>query len=44
MSSIHAVNALCVPFAQSFYEWWYNESAQTINFVTEVFTSGTLRQ
>ena len=28
----------------AFRDWWYVESTQTINFVTEVFTSGTLRQ
>eukprot|EP00775_Hariotina_reticulata_P009149 gene9149-9317_t len=27
-----------------FYDWWYDCSNQTINFITEYFTSGTLRQ
>eukprot|EP00877_Chromochloris_zofingiensis_P014292 jgi/Chrzof1/9116/Cz03g36170.t1 len=28
----------------SFYDWWYDAKHQTINFITEYFTSGTLRQ
>jgi hypothetical protein len=28
----------------SFHDWWYSPKQQTINFITEVFTSGTLRQ
>ncbi len=25
-------------------DWWYDAHGQTINFITEYFTSGTLRQ
>ena len=28
----------------SFFDWWYNEKQGTLNFITEVFCSGTLRQ
>lgn len=26
------------------YDWWHDARSQTINFITEYFTSGTLRQ
>eukprot|EP00955_Chlamydomonas_euryale_P008147 86396-Chlamydomonas_euryale.AAC.15 len=28
----------------SFYDSWHDQKAATVNFVTELFTSGTLRQ
>eukprot|EP00798_Chlamydomonas_sp_ICE-L_P013240 gene13240-19076_t len=28
----------------SFHAWWYSPQSETINFITEYFTSGTLRQ
>lgn len=28
----------------SFHAWWYDQQNQTINFITEIFTHGTLRQ
>ena len=28
----------------TFQDWWYNDSQRTINFITEVCPSGTLRQ
>ena len=28
----------------SFHDWWFNEKGGTLNFITEVFSSGTLRQ
>lgn len=27
-----------------FYAWWFDARHQTLNFLTELFTSGTLRQ
>ena len=28
----------------TFYDYWVNEEDQTVSFITELFTSGTLRQ
>jgi len=28
----------------AFYDWWYNPKQETMNFITELLTSGTLRQ
>jgi WNK lysine deficient protein kinase len=28
----------------SFHDWWYDAKHLTINFITEYFTSGNLRQ
>lgn len=28
----------------SFHDWWYNPKLRTVNFITEIFLSGTLRQ
>lgn len=26
------------------YDWWHDAPSETVNFITELFTSGTLRQ
>ena len=28
----------------TFYDWWFDPRSQCVNFITEYFTSGTLRQ
>lgn len=35
---------LHAPTAQSFYDSWLDQKNLTVNFITELFTSGTLRQ
>ncbi|WIA19631.1 hypothetical protein OEZ85_005568 [Tetradesmus obliquus] len=43
-SEIHVLKSLKHRNIMSFFDWWYDGSSQTINFITEYFTSGNLRQ
>ncbi len=44
MSEIHVLKSLTHKNVIKFYDWWYDSHKQNINFITEYFTSGTLRQ
>jgi len=41
---IHVLQNLKHKNIISFYDWWYDPRTRTISFITELFTSGTLRQ
>lgn len=43
-AEIRVLRALKHKNIMSFYHYWHDEKSQTINFITELFTSGTLRQ
>lgn len=43
-AEIHVLKSLKHRNIMSFFDWWYDGSSQTINFITEYFTSGNLRQ
>ena len=32
------------PYLRRFYAWWYDKGNLHINFITELFTAGNLRQ
>ena len=43
-AEIRVLKALKHKNIMSFYDSWYEARTGTINFITELFTSGTLRQ
>jgi WNK lysine deficient protein kinase len=43
-AEIRVLKALKHKNIMSFYDWWYDARAHQVNFITELFTSGTLRQ
>lgn len=43
-SEIHLLKTLKHSNIMKFYTWWVDTNNRNINFVTEMFTSGTLRQ
>ena len=44
LAEIRVLKALKHKNIMSFYKWWYNEERRQINFISELFSSGTLRQ
>jgi WNK lysine deficient protein kinase len=43
-AEIRVLKALKHKNIMSFYDSWYEPKTCTVNFITELFTSGTLRQ
>jgi WNK lysine deficient protein kinase len=43
-AEIRVLKALKHKNIMSFYDWWYDPASRHVNFITELFTSGTLRQ
>jgi len=44
LAEIRVLKTLKHKNIMSFYKWWYNEEKGQINFISELFSSGTLRQ
>ncbi len=44
LAEIRVLRALKHKNIMSFYKWWYNEKKGQVNFISEMFASGTLRQ
>lgn len=44
LAEIRVLRALKHKNIMSFYKWWYNEQKGQVNFISEMFASGTLRQ
>lgn len=43
-SEVHLLNTLHHPSIMKFYTSWIDADRTTFNFITEMFTSGTLRE
>jgi WNK lysine deficient protein kinase len=44
LAEIRVLKALKHKNIMSFYKWWYNEKLGEVNFISEMFASGTLRR
>ena len=44
LAEIRVLKALKHKNIMSFYKWWYNEDKAQVNFISEMFASGTLRR
>lgn len=44
LAEIRVLKALKHKNIMSFYKWWYNEKKGEVNFISEMFASGTLRR
>jgi len=44
LAEIRVLKALKHKNIMSFYKWWYNEDKLQVNFISEMFASGTLRR
>lgn len=44
LAEIRVLKALKHKNIMSFYKWWYNEKKGEVNFISEMFASGTLRK
>lgn len=44
LAEIRVLRALKHKNIMSFYKWWYNEEKGQVNFISELFASGTLRR
>jgi WNK lysine deficient protein kinase len=44
LAEIRVLKALKHKNIMSFYKWWYNEKKGQVNFISEMFASGTLRR